>query len=140
PVPHRPPLSADEQVLADAVAAGSSVQRIAESLLISTRTAEARLGRALDKLGSPTRDTLHEPDAPTAAPTYRCRLLGRFEVRLGDRDVTPPPGVLASCVQLVALRGGLHVDELLEDLWPGVEPTRGRTRLRNVLARIRRAS
>ena len=141
PTPQAPALTADERLLAAAVAGGSSVEAVAGSLLISTRTAEDRLGRALGKLGSASRaglrdDTGHETDEER----YRCRLLGRFQVSRGDQDVTPPPGILATAVQLVALRGSLHVEEVVEALWPDVEPARGRTRLRNVLARIRRAS
>ena len=40
--------------------------------------------------------------------------------------------------EYVAVRGGrTSADELVEALWPDAEPGRGRTRLRNVLARLR---
>src|SRR3546814_10342141 len=68
-------------------------------------------------------------------------LLGRFVVHRGGEDMTPPAGMAANVVKILAVRGaGVHLDELAEVLWPDSDPGRGRTRLRNVLARIRRAS
>src|SRR3546814_14559344 len=55
--------------------------------------------------------------------------------------MTPPAGMAANVVKILAVRGaGVHLDELAEVLWPDSDPGRGRTRLRNVLARIHRAS
>ena len=49
------------------------------------------------------------------------------------------PGAPASLVKLLALHGGgpAQVDNVIESLWPGVEPSSGRKRLRNVLNRLR---
>ncbi len=44
-------------------------------------------------------------------------------------------------MRAVAAAGGrLHAEELIEILWPGVDPERGRNRLRNLLSRLRMAA
>lgn len=68
----------------------------------------------------------------------RLTLLGHFALSDGGEDRTPPPGVSAQALKLVACRGRrLHWEELVEALWPTAAPERGRTRLRNVLSRLR---
>jgi DNA-binding SARP family transcriptional activator len=67
----------------------------------------------------------------------RVRTLGGFAVTDGGRDVTPT-GLPAEALKLVAVHGGrLHWEEVAEALWPAAPPERGRTRLRNVLSRLR---
>lgn len=67
----------------------------------------------------------------------RVRTLGGFAVTDGERDVTPT-GLPAEALKLVAVHGGrLHWEEVAEALWPAAPPERGRTRLRNVLSRLR---
>ena len=76
--------------------------------------------------------------ASAATPTLEVRLLGGFTVLHAGEPVTPPPGMGAQAVKFVAVAGGrATVDHLVEALWPEAEPGRGRTRLRNVLARLR---
>jgi DNA-binding SARP family transcriptional activator len=75
-----------------------------------------------------------------AGPPVAISLLGHFDVRRGGEAVTLPAGRPASLVKLLAVRGGrLSADAAIEALWPGVEPTSGRKRLRNVLNRLREA-
>lgn len=65
-------------------------------------------------------------------------LLGGFEVLWRGRRLELPPGKPEEAVKAVAAAGGrLHSEELIEALWPGVEPASGRKRLRNALNRLR---
>lgn len=67
----------------------------------------------------------------------RVRTLGGFAVTDAGRDVTPS-GLPAEALKLVAVHGGrMHWEEVAEALWPAAPPERGRTRLRNVLSRLR---
>ncbi|HEY7133547.1 MAG TPA: BTAD domain-containing putative transcriptional regulator [Acidimicrobiia bacterium] len=69
------------------------------------------------------------------------RLLGHFAVLEGETERTPPPGNGATLLKFLALRSGrAHVEEIVETLWPGTPVDRGRSRLRNVLGRLRQAS
>jgi DNA-binding SARP family transcriptional activator len=66
------------------------------------------------------------------------RLLGGFELQRAGRTLEPLPGRLGLAVRAVATAGGrLHAEELIELLWPGVDASAGRNRLRNLLARVR---
>jgi DNA-binding SARP family transcriptional activator len=76
---------------------------------------------------------------PPAAP-FRVTLMGTFRVENGAVDSTPAPGHGSQIVKLVAVRGPMPVDEVVEALWPEAGPSVGRTRLRNVLARTRDAT
>jgi DNA-binding SARP family transcriptional activator/ATP/maltotriose-dependent transcriptional regulator MalT len=81
------------------------------------------------------------PALAAAAPPLSLTLLGRFEVRRHGVPVDLPPGRPAKAVRAVAAAGGrLHAEELIEILWPGVDPERGRNRLRNLLSRLRTAA
>lgn len=72
-------------------------------------------------------------------PWASVKVLGRFEVHRGGRRVVlePQPACL---LKLVVVSAGLvHVEQVMEALWPEVSPERGRRRLRNVLSRLHRA-
>lgn len=72
--------------------------------------------------------------------SVRIRLFGCFAVQRDGHDVTPG-GLAGTLLRLMALRGGpVHVDTVVEALWPESAPGQGRTRLRNVLARLRDAA
>ncbi|GEM_PF-2248971 len=81
------------------------------------------------------------PAAPEQGRTWaRVEVLGRWRVTRFGRTVALAPQV-ARLLKLIACRAGLaHVDEVLEVLWPGASPERGRRRLRNVLARLARSA
>jgi DNA-binding SARP family transcriptional activator len=64
-------------------------------------------------------------------------LLGGFSARQGAQDVTPAPGHPATLVKVLALRGTLTTDQAIDLLWPDVDVTTARQRLRNLLNRIR---
>jgi DNA-binding SARP family transcriptional activator len=67
-------------------------------------------------------------------------LLGGFEVRRGGHAVLLPVGKPAQAVRAVAALGGrVQADQLMEMLWPGVDPATGRNRLRNLLSRLKAA-
>lgn len=74
-----------------------------------------------------------EPD-----PAAHVAVLGRFEVRRAGRTLRPPSGRAADALKLVVVAGGrAPLDEVVEGLWPEGDPEVGRTRLRNVLNRLR---
>ncbi len=80
---------------------------------------------------------------PQAAPPtagLRLRLLGGFRLESGADDVTPQPGHPARLVKLLALRGATPVDEMIDLLWPEADQATGRSRLRNLLNRLRSRS
>jgi DNA-binding SARP family transcriptional activator/ATP/maltotriose-dependent transcriptional regulator MalT len=69
------------------------------------------------------------------------RLLGGFEITRAGSRLSLPPGRPAKAVRAVAVAGGrLHADELIEMLWPNSSLVTGRSRLRNLLSRLRGAS
>ena len=71
--------------------------------------------------------------------TTTVSLLGAFRVTRAGEDITPSQPQPARLLQILAVRNGrAHADELIEALWPDVDPVVGRTRLRNVMARVRR--
>jgi len=70
--------------------------------------------------------------------SYSIHLLGLFRVEYAGREITPPPGIQARTIKLLALHGGsMHREHLAELLWPGQDRCLGQTRLRNVLTRLR---
>jgi DNA-binding SARP family transcriptional activator len=170
PVDRRPPLvdlAPEVAEVALLTAAGFDVDKVANHVLASRRTvlrlladATAALGEhpgpgLLRHLGDASTlapgdadDDLDADERPSATPplavvgTRALRVLGRFDVRDGGRDVTPPPGLGARLVKLLAVSGpaGVTVDEAVELLWPELDPAKGRTRLRNVLSRLRSTS
>jgi DNA-binding SARP family transcriptional activator len=73
------------------------------------------------------------------ASTAEVTLLGGFRVVVPGRGDVTPGGVLAQMVKLLGVHGALHVEQLIELLWPDCDPETGRTRLRNVLCRLRRS-
>ncbi len=73
-------------------------------------------------------------------PIPRVRLLGGFEVRRGGEDATPATGRPATLVKLIAIRGTLTTDEVIDALWDDADPSTGRARLRNLLNRVRTTS
>lgn len=86
--------------------------------------------RVYDGAGSPDDDT-------AGAATLELRLLGAFSLHAAGIDVTPPSGNPAAMVKLLALRGALSTEELIDSLWPEADTTTGRARLRNTLHRLR---
>lgn len=71
-------------------------------------------------------------------PRVRVNVLGHFDVWHGERDLTPPRGLTADILQLLALHDGvMHRDTLVAALWPDDAPWVGTQRLRNVLHRLR---
>ncbi len=64
-------------------------------------------------------------------------MLGSFTVGRGDEMITMPTSLAATTIKIVALRGRILAEELVEQLWPGSPPGVGMRRLRNVLWRIR---
>src|SRR5581483_10786771 len=80
------------------------------------------------------------PDAGTAPAGrgHSIRLLGGFEVEVGGHPVALP-GLTKQLVAVLALRGTMAAEEVIEVLWPDVDPGQGQNRLRKVLWRVRQA-
>lgn len=116
--------------LADAVQHGLRVARL-----------EPASAAHLDA-GRPTADPPSPPGSsePVGADArVELRLLGGFTLLRDGAPLPMPAGTSTQAVKAVALAGGrISTDALVEALWPGAEPGRGRSRLRNVLARARR--
>ena len=76
----------------------------------------------------------------SAAPWARVEVLGQFRV-VTHRTIAAFQPRAAQAVALLAVFGGaMHVDALIEAIWPEIEPSVGRRRLRNVLARVAEAA
>jgi DNA-binding SARP family transcriptional activator len=104
---------------------------------------------AARSIGDPGRLQRREPeilaalghlDAENVRPPLRISLLGGFRVGSGSDDVTPAAGHPATLVKLIALRGSMTSEEAIDALWPDADLNTGRTRLRNLLHRIRSTS
>lgn len=67
----------------------------------------------------------------------RVVLLGSFAVLRGVELATPSPGNPATLVKLLALRGVLTSEQAIDALWPDADLATGRSRLRNLLNRLR---
>jgi DNA-binding SARP family transcriptional activator len=68
-------------------------------------------------------------------------LLGRFAVQRAGGPLNVPDGQPALLVKLLAVHGGrLHVDAVLDRLWPNADPGVCRRRLRNLLNRLTSAA
>lgn len=70
----------------------------------------------------------------------RVVLLGGFAIVHGVELVTPAPGNPATLVKLLALRGMLTSEQVIDALWPDADVGTGRSRLRNLLNRVRNQS
>ena len=82
--------------------------------------------------------------APVAAPTQtgrRLLVMGRpISVQDESGVVTVPPGNPQRLVGVVAASGGsVTIDQVSDAIWPGDDVEASRSRLRNVLLRLRRA-
>lgn len=77
-----------------------------------------------------------QPDERAAQVT----VLGGFRVSRGADDVTPSPGNPATLVKLLAVRGPLAAEQVIDELWPDADTATGRSRLRNLLNRLRSQS
>lgn len=70
-------------------------------------------------------------------PSIQVRTLGGFEVLVDGIPQAIVPGLATQVLKLVSVTGSVRIDELVEELWPSARPGAGRTRLRNVLNRLR---
>lgn len=103
---------------------------------LTERAAVSRLLPLAAEAGSPVAEELTGAGGRTAI-----RALGTFQVLRGGRTLELPPGRPELAVKaLVAAGGRMHAEELIEALWPDVEPATGRARLRNLLNRVRAAA
>jgi len=142
-------LTAEELRVAAAVADGVDLTTVGASILRAEPTVRKLLDAVYDEAGVQSPVALAEEldrssggNAPVGGGgAVAIRVLGRFEVTVDDTPVLVPEGQPAALVKLVCVRGGqIHIDELVDALWPEAPLGRGRNRLRNVLNRLRRAA
>lgn len=67
------------------------------------------------------------------------RMLGAFHVLRDDGSRAEAPATRGDVLKYVAVRRHAHVEEITEVVWPGLDSSTGRRRLRNVLTRLRAA-
>jgi ATP/maltotriose-dependent transcriptional regulator MalT/DNA-binding SARP family transcriptional activator len=108
--------------------------------------------RELDVLGRPDLARRHEGvlidrlgdlwDGVTTPPPAgrRLSMLGSFALVERGADVTPPAGHPATIVKVLALRGAMSSEQIIDLCWPEADATTGRARLRNTLNRLRSRS
>ena len=142
---------------AKADAALATARRAAEGSIpeLHCRGAALRPSKALRKIVPPSFLQAPPPSSLQAPPRSPLPLpwpfqgvaasacvqaLGSFQVFRDAEAVHLPPQVARLVKLLVVSRQGLHVDQVMEALWPEVAPARGRRRLRNVLSRLTRAA
>jgi DNA-binding SARP family transcriptional activator len=102
---------------------------------------QATAAALADRIGADyVRRRLAISDAPAPErATVSVRLFGAFEIRRDGQPLPAPPAA-ARLVKLLALaRRPVHVEEVIEELWPDDAVERGRARLRNLHARVRQA-
>jgi len=120
--------------------------------LVLARTTAAEAMKAADEMGVPDLHArMHtrllellapvlEEGTPVAA-TMNIRMLGGFSVIGADGAVrTPQPGHPATLVKLIALNGIATAEAAIDLLWPEADAATGRSRLRNVLNRLKERS
>lgn len=73
----------------------------------------------------------------TGDPAPIVRTLGAFAVERGGDNCTPQPGHPSALVKLLALHDTMTVDGAIDALWPDVDLGTGRSRLRNLLNRLK---
>jgi DNA-binding SARP family transcriptional activator len=73
-----------------------------------------------------------------AVPSWEVQMLGGFALRRNGEPLALAPSLPVQALKIVALRGRLLAEELVELLWPGADPATSAPRLRNVLFKLRR--
>jgi DNA-binding SARP family transcriptional activator len=74
-----------------------------------------------------------------SGPGLVLRLLGPTALLQGGLEMRVPPGRPAAILEMLGLVDEVPVDEVVERLWPEIDPETGRARLRNTLNRLREA-
>jgi DNA-binding SARP family transcriptional activator len=75
--------------------------------------------------------------APAELPAAILQLLGGFSLTVGGVDRTPQPGHPATLVKLLSLRPTMTVESAIDQLWPEADVATGRSRLRNLMNRLK---
>lgn len=141
-------LTGQELAVAARMAGGASVAEAAAELFLSVQTVEQDLREVCRKLGVTELGDLAAALAgdvggqhdPAEHPGWFIGALGQCRIRRDCEELPVPAGRAGTLLHLlVALGGSSPVDEVIEHLWPEVDPDVGRVRIRNVLTRLRRA-
>jgi DNA-binding SARP family transcriptional activator/Tfp pilus assembly protein PilF len=98
-------------------------------------TLEAAVHLGLREVGEPAPVELI---GGAGEPTFSVRVLGDFAVARHGATLRGGGGQVGSLIKVLAVRGALHTEELIDLLWPGAQLDVARRRLNNVLARARR--
>ncbi len=122
--------------------AAAFVSGVADWLLVRTRT---ELTNVIDhgesSLAASAGELLETLPCSPRARLY-VELLGPLRLSLDDHEVTAPElrrGRVRTLLQLLAVRGALRRDQIIEAMWPDVHVDVGRQNLRVTLSRLRRA-
>ena len=116
-------IHADAQAAATAMGVADLLARYAGPVVTAIET-------LTDSLSPDVSDTTDDP-----APIVR--MLGAFSVERGGQTCTPQPGHPAALVKLLALTSVMTVDAAIDTLWPEADLGVGRSRLRNLLNRLK---
>jgi DNA-binding SARP family transcriptional activator len=77
------------------------------------------------------------PGEPSLDTPRRLHVLGHLRVVNQDGGESVPVGdAQRSLLLLLAFHGAVHVEQAIDALWPTVDVSTGRRRLRNVLSRL----
>lgn len=144
PAPSTSVLSVEDLRVALALAEGTEVEEVATLLQLTPRRVEVVRDRVLGLLGVDAPEQLAgflPQDRATPAPVAAvvC-VLGPTVVHRGSQQLVPPAGRPEAVLALVATERDVPVERVLDVLWPDVDPVRSRSRLRNVLSRLRAAT
>ncbi len=148
--PQQAPRDEWRTLLLRALAASRRDDPVAGELAAQAYESAAELGRGdLPALHEPDVDAIVRPLASAAGSraavaageddrAHVITLLGGFGIAAGGRALEPPAGRPSTLVKLLALASQpLAAGEAIETLWPGVAESTGRSRLRNLLNRLR---
>ncbi|HET8930063.1 MAG TPA: BTAD domain-containing putative transcriptional regulator, partial [Acidimicrobiales bacterium] len=76
---------------------------------------------------------------PAGRSGIQIHTLGTFAVTAGGKPVAVPNGLPKQALKLTIIHGGqIHVEVVMEQLWPGIDLAGGRKGIRNILSRMSR--
>lgn len=137
-VPIEPTVESDltpaEQRVLEATDGGGNIEEVAARLALSVTAVDRLIRSVIEKRP----DEVPVAAVTTAPDLVEIEALGRFEIRRGGSPVQLAPTVAAAVKAVIASRGSIRDELLIDHFWPDADVRTGRARLRTVLARVRR--
>lgn len=94
---------------------------------------------ATDPGGTPRRGTVTPGHGHGTAPDVHIRTFGGFDLTIDGVTTALPAGLPTTAIKVAVTNGGhVHVEVVMEHLWPDRPPAVGRKGVRNVLNRLTR--